>query len=212
MSDPNLLFLALDIVALSASGACAAAMPNRAAPFVTSGLSGIGAMLCLPPLLFPAATATLNLPAGPPGLSLHLALGPLAACFLLPALLSGTAIAALQGARTARTALGLAGAMLSLLAADGITLVLGSALVCGAIAPGRRTKAALKADLGIRSAVVFGSGWFGAPRPRTSGLSPDPPWPLPARLAEPAFYGRFVPDAGGESGPGCLPVQPLFMS
>jgi hypothetical protein len=40
-----------------------------------------------------------------------------------------------------------------------------------------------------------GAFWFGAFRPRTSGLSPDPPWPLPARLAEPAFEGRFVPDA-----------------
>src|ERR1700690_1927395 len=40
-----------------------------------------------------------------------------------------------------------------------------------------------------------GAFWFGAPWLRTSGLSPDPPWPLPARLAEPAFEGRFVPDA-----------------
>jgi formate hydrogenlyase subunit 3/multisubunit Na+/H+ antiporter MnhD subunit len=172
VSDPNLLFLALDIVALSASGACAAAMPNRAAPFVTSGLSGIGAMLCLPPLLFPAATATLNLPAGPPGLSLHLALGPLAACFLLPALLSGTAIAALQGARTARTALGLAGAMLSLLAADGITLVLGSALVCGAIAPGRRTKAALLIPLLLLGAVCLLTPAGFAPRFDTIRAAP----------------------------------------
>src|ERR1022692_2112800 len=41
------------------------------------------------------------------------------------------------------------------------------------------------------------SGAFGFETPwsRTSGLSPDPPWPLPARLAEPAFDGRFVPDA-----------------
>jgi hypothetical protein len=44
-----------------------------------------------------------------------------------------------------------------------------------------------KADLGIRSAVVLGSDWFEAFRPRTSGLSPDPPWPLPARLAESVF-------------------------
>jgi hypothetical protein len=40
-----------------------------------------------------------------------------------------------------------------------------------------------------------GAFWFEALWPRTSGLSPDPPWPLPARLAEPAFEGRFVPDA-----------------
>jgi hypothetical protein len=30
---------------------------------------------------------------------------------------------------------------------------------------------------------------------RTSELSLDPPWPLPARLAEPAFEGQLVPDA-----------------
>jgi hypothetical protein len=47
-------------------------------------------------------------------------------------------------------------------------------------------------QVGHRFRERFGSGPFG---PRTSGLSPDPPWPLPARLAEPAFEGRFVPDA-----------------
>jgi hypothetical protein len=42
---------------------------------------------------------------------------------------------------------------------------------------------------------LSGAFWFGTLRSRTSGLSPDPPWPLPARLAELAFEGRFVPDA-----------------
>jgi hypothetical protein len=45
--------------------------------------------------------------------------------------------------------------------------------------------------------LLSGAFWFEAFRPRTSGLSPVPPWPLPARLAEPAFEGRFVPDAPG---------------
>ena len=39
-------------------------------------------------------------------------------------------------------------------------------------------------QVGHRFRERFGSRPFG---PRTSGLSPDPPWPLPARLAEPAF-------------------------
>ena len=47
-------------------------------------------------------------------------------------------------------------------------------------------------QVGHRFRERFGSGPFG---PRTSGLSPDPPWPLPARLAEPASEGRLVPDA-----------------
>ncbi len=42
-----------------------------------------------------------------------------------------------------------------------------------------------KTDLGIRS--VLSSGAFlvrNSGELRTSGVSPDPPWPLPARLAE----------------------------
>jgi hypothetical protein len=42
---------------------------------------------------------------------------------------------------------------------------------------------------------LSGAFWFEAFQPRTSGLSPDPPWPLPARLAEPRLASRFVPDA-----------------
>jgi hypothetical protein len=53
-----------------------------------------------------------------------------------------------------------------------------------------------KADLGIRSASSSGAlsvrDRLGS---RTSGVAPDPPWPLPARLAEPAVEGRLVPDA-----------------
>ena len=44
--------------------------------------------------------------------------------------------------------------------------------------------------------LFSGAFWFDARRPRTSGLSPDPPWPLPARLAELQLSPKFVPDAG----------------
>src|SRR5271166_5602251 len=129
------------MVALLALGACAAFVPVGGRLLLTAGLSGLGALLCLPPLLFSSAAATLTLPACPPGLQLHLALVPLSAFFLLLVLLSGTASAAFQATTAARdgstgaTALCLAGLILSLLAADGITLVLGSALVCGVIFP-----------------------------------------------------------------------------
>jgi hypothetical protein len=131
VSDPTLLFLALDMVALLTLGACAALVPQRFGPYLTAGLSLIGAGLCLPPLLLPSA-ATLILPAGPPGLHLHLALGPLPAYFLLLILLSGAAIAAFGGTVRA-TAVSLGGAILSLLAADGITLLFGTAILCSAV-------------------------------------------------------------------------------
>jgi hypothetical protein len=42
--------------------------------------------------------------------------------------------------------------------------------------------------------------WFEArlslAHPDPAEARPDPPWPLPARLAEPAFYRQLVPDAG----------------
>src|SRR6476620_2278256 len=49
----------------------------------------------------------------------------------------------------------------------------------------------------------------GSDESRTSGVSPDPPWPLPARLAESAFYGRLVPDANGKLA-NILPSSRLF--
>jgi len=144
VSDPILLFLALDMVALLALGAFAPALPAAAGLFLTAGLSGLGAMLCLLPLLFHATPATLTIPAGPPGMDLHLALGPLPACFLLLALLTGTAIAAFQSLATRNSArpaaFCLAGSMLWLLAADGVTLVLGSAMVCATIVPFRSNR------------------------------------------------------------------------
>jgi hydrogenase-4 component B len=156
VNDPTLLFLALDMVALLALGACAAVVPPRAGRYSITGLSLLGAALCLPPLLLPPAAA-LIIPAGPPGLRLHLALGPLPACFLLPILLSGGAIAAFGGA-TRATALSLGGAILSLLAADGVTLLFGTAVLCAAVYPDRargRGLAALLVPLLLAGAVCL---------------------------------------------------------
>jgi hypothetical protein len=65
-------------------------------------------------------------------------------------------------------------------------------VVDGIAQQGLKTKDRSGHQIGRRFRERFGSGPC---EPRTSGLSPDPPWPLPARLAEPAFEGRFVPDA-----------------
>ncbi|MDR3530211.1 MAG: proton-conducting transporter membrane subunit [Rhodopila sp.] len=141
MSDPILLFLVVDIVALLLLGACAAAMPLAITGFLATGLCGLGTLLCLPPLLVRMPATVLDLPLGPPSLPLHLALDPLSAFFLLIAFLCGTAVAAFQ-ATTAPladaesvwvTAFCLAGTATFLLAADGITLAIGVALACGAI-------------------------------------------------------------------------------
>jgi hypothetical protein len=164
VTDPILLFLILDMAALLVLGACAALVPPAAGLFLTAGLAGLGAFLCLPPLFFSWPAAALNLPAGPPGLHLHLALEPLPAFFLLLAFLSGTAIAAFQGTTAAHsssvrvTALCLAGTAMSLLAADGVTLTMGSALVCGIIVRdwrSRRTPAALLIPLLLLAAVCL---------------------------------------------------------
>ncbi len=95
MSDPILLFLTVDAIALLLLGAIAHVLPAACA-FVATILCGLGTLLCLPPLLMRAGASSLTIPVGPPGLSLHLALDPLSAFFLVIALLAGTAIAAFQ--------------------------------------------------------------------------------------------------------------------
>lgn len=146
MSDPILLFLSVDVVGLLLLGLFAAVVPSAVCGFLITGLSGLGALLCLPPLLLRADPSALNLPIGPPGLSLHLALDPLAAFFLVVVFVAATAIAAFQTAtgpltraalpqRTPATlsrmlACGLAGAVLTLLAADGVAMSIGLAILC----------------------------------------------------------------------------------
>ena len=141
VSDPVLIFLAMDAVALILLGGCGGALPPAGRSLLTVTLSGLGVLLCLLPLVTATAATALRLPVGPPGLSLHLALDPLSAFFLLVVFITGTAVAAcqetaarrIQTADAATTACCLGGTVLALLAADGMTLAIGLALVCGAI-------------------------------------------------------------------------------
>jgi hydrogenase-4 component B len=141
VSDPILLFLAVDAVALLLLGTFAAALPLAAGAFLAMMASGLGILLCLPPLLIRGPATTFGVPVGPPGLSLHLALDQLSACFLVIVFVAGTAIAAFQATATPppraasmrMTVFGVAGAALAVLAADGVILAIGLAVSCGAI-------------------------------------------------------------------------------
>lgn len=145
MSDPILLFLTVDVVALLLTGACATMMPFAACGLLTTMLCGLGALLSVPPVLARLPATALMIPAGPPGLSMHLALDPLSALFLVIVFLAGTAIAGFQAnaaspGRTASiriTAFGLAGTALAFLAADGVALALGLSVLCAAIQQNR---------------------------------------------------------------------------
>jgi hydrogenase-4 component B len=159
--DPILLFLTVDVVALLLLGTGAAALPLAACGFLATMFSGLGLLLCLPPLLTGTAATALSLPLGPPGLSLHLALDPLSAFFLAAVFLAGTAIAAFQA--TTPTAAGpirtmafcLAGTALSILAADGVVLAIGLAISCAAIGLPRSSRVPLLIPLLLLAAVCL---------------------------------------------------------
>jgi hydrogenase-4 component B len=140
VSDPVLLFLTADSVALLLVGASAMVMPLATCCLLTAALSGLGALLCLPPLFLRLQATSFAIPIGPPGLSLHFVLDPLSLLFLIIVFLSGTAIAAFQATPGSRphlesvraTTFCLAGTGLSLLAADAVVLALGLATTCAA--------------------------------------------------------------------------------
>jgi len=184
VSDPILLCLTVDAVALLLLGTFGAALPSARCAFVTAIASGVGALLCLPPLLLGAPATVLSLPAGPPGLALHLALDPLSAFFLFIVLLAGTALAAFQAttipvpspAQVRITASCLAGTAVSLLAADGVTLALGLGVVGGAVwLPGRGRPAVLLAPLLLLAAVCLLTPAGFAPRFDTIRAAPVDP-------------------------------------
>jgi hydrogenase-4 component B len=188
VSDPILLLLSADAVALMLMGTLAVVLPVPASVFLATMLSGLGALLCLPPLLMRSPATWFALPVGPAGLSLHFALDPLAAFFLLVVFMAGTAIAAFQETtatppRTAALAqastrpagdagprsnngpqsnsglqasLCLAGTIVSLLAADGVTLAIGLAVTSLAIRP-RRRHAVLPAPSLLAPWLVLGA-------------------------------------------------------
>lgn len=166
MSDPILLFLAVDAVALILLGSFGTALQPGVRSLLAIMLSGVGMLLCLPPLLMGAPSAALALPVGPPGLSLHLALDPLSMFFLVVVLLAGTAVAAFQqtaakptlDAHVQTTVLCVAGTVLALLAADGMTLAIGLAVTCGAIrlaGTNRYSQATLLVPLLLLAAVCL---------------------------------------------------------
>ncbi len=132
------------VAALSVLGAVAgfvARAARQAIGFAGAGLGGLGCLLALLALLLDAAPASLDFPIGLPGYPLRLTLDPLAAFFLLPAFLTGTAgiaFAAEVGASAPRASLAglcwcLAGTVLTLLAEDGATQAIGLCLAGGAI-------------------------------------------------------------------------------
>jgi formate hydrogenlyase subunit 3/multisubunit Na+/H+ antiporter MnhD subunit len=141
VSDPILLFLAVDALALLVLGIWAAFLPPATSRFLVTLTSGFGLVLSLPPLFLRAPAMVAAVPIGPPGLSLYVALDPLSAFFLAIVFLAGTAIAVFQAtaiqspgnAPVRITAFALAGTALTLLAADGVILAIGVAVTCGAI-------------------------------------------------------------------------------
>jgi len=144
VSDSILLFLIIDVVALVTLGACVSRVPAVASGVLTAVLSGAGALVCLPVLIFRLPDTALALPAGPPGMALQLALDPLASLFLLTIFLAGTGIAAFQAVTPPApgqpslqvTILCVAGTAFALLAGDGVSLAFGLALSCATIRKG----------------------------------------------------------------------------
>ena len=159
VSDPILLFLTMDAVALILLGGFGGARRPGVSGLLAIMLSGLGVLGCLPALLMGAGligagAVAPGLPVGPPGLSLHLALDPLSMFFLVVVFLAGTAIAAFQrtagrpekagrpgvdaGVRTTAWCVG--GTVLGLLAADAMTLAIGLSFACGAIGFGSEAR------------------------------------------------------------------------
>jgi hydrogenase-4 component B len=136
-----LLILAVDAVALLILGAVTTIVPVASIGLVLAGFCGAGALLCLPMTLARLAQAAVSISIGPPGLSLHIAIDSLSGCFLFIILLSGSAIAAFQATSVPAAPAGsmrdiafcIAGAMLALLAADGVTLAVGIVVTCAAL-------------------------------------------------------------------------------
>jgi len=152
VTDPILLFLSTDLAALLLLGVFHGFVPRHLGGLATTGLSGLGALLCVPPLLSNAGVSVLRIPLGPPGLPLHLALDPISAFFLLIVLFCGTAVAAfaaagehrVRGPATSQPKTGpyqgsaaiplcLAGLSAVLLAADAVMFALGLGLTSAAI-------------------------------------------------------------------------------
>ncbi len=141
MSDPILAALAVLLVVLLGLGVLGASVARAkvAIGIGCAGLAGLGGLLALLALLADGPSATLALPVGLAGDSMHLALDPLAAGLLLLLFLAAMAIAVIADATerkgatvTADLPISLAGLGLAVLAADGATLAIGLSLAGGA--------------------------------------------------------------------------------
>ena len=123
-------------------------------------------------LLLPGPPAAMELPVGLPGAPLSLALDPLSSGFLLLVAIAGTAAIVFAAEAPATQAdplpalsIALAGLLLAILAADGVTLALGLATGGGAIwataghrEPGRPATAPLAVVLLAAAAVIVALG------------------------------------------------------
>ena len=177
VSDPTLLLLVLIVAALATLGAVGrfvARASRQAVGLAGACLGGLGFLLTLMALVMDRAPDSLLLPFGLPGAPLGLRLDPLAAFFLLPTFLAGTAgiaFAAETGDTAPKSSLGgltvgLGGVVLAMLAADGVMLALGLALAGGSLwASGGEPGRARALPLGVTGlaavAVLVATGLSG---------------------------------------------------
>lgn len=132
------ILLTLDAVVLLVLGAGGAVVPVRFRAATASLLSGAGVVACLVALLARLAPMHLALPVGPMGLVAQVALDPLSALFLLAIFTCGLGVTGFQAAAGDATALDdhrtaaifLGGAVIAVLAADGVVLAIGLFLTC----------------------------------------------------------------------------------
>ena len=193
MTDPVLPLLAVLLAALLGVGTLAAFLPaaaRQAIGFVAAGITGLGSLLALFGLLLGHEPTGIDLPAGPPGVALHLALDPLAAFFLLFVFLActvGLAVAS-ESPRTdppatlAGQAACAAGLGLALLAADATTLAAGLAMAGTALwatgAPGRSRSLLLGVPLAVAALTLAAVAVLGAPDSASfDGVRALPPGP-----------------------------------
>lgn len=143
MSDSILAALAVLLVALLGLGVLGVVVvrAKAAIDLGCAGLAGFGGMLALLALVTDGPSATLELPVGPAGQSMHLALDPLAAGLLCLLFLTGAAIAVVAEATerkapaiaAASLPICLAGLGLAVLASDASALAVGLSLGGGAL-------------------------------------------------------------------------------
>ena len=144
MNGPVLTLFAAIVAALFVTGALGLLWPNQARGAVGlagAGLAGLAGTLALVVLLLPGPPAELALPVGLPGAPLSLALDNLSSGFLLLVAFAGSAALVFAAEATpdapagslAAPPLALAGLLLAILAADGVTLALGLAIGGAAI-------------------------------------------------------------------------------